>query len=58
MHGPLDSADSAAHLGLVQDHCGSRGVGEWPASQFKNHIVAALEKSLGVDKRFSVANSP
>ena len=28
------------------------------ASHFKNHMMAALEKSVGVDKRFSVANSP
>ena len=27
-------------------------------SHFKNHMMAALEKSLGVDMRFSVANSP
>ena len=28
------------------------------ASHFKNHMMAALEKSLGVDRRLSVANSP
>ena len=28
------------------------------ASHFKNHVTAALEKSLGVDRRFSVASSP
>ena len=28
------------------------------ASHLKNRIMAALEKSLGVDRRFSVANSP
>ena len=28
------------------------------ASHFKNQMMAALEKSLGVDRRFSVANSP
>ena len=28
------------------------------ASHFKNHMMATLEKSLGVDRRFSVANSP
>ena len=28
------------------------------ASHFKNHMMVALEKSLGVDRRFSVANSP
>ena len=28
------------------------------ASHFKNHMMAALEKYLGVDRRFSVANSP
>ena len=28
------------------------------ASHFKNHMMAALEKSLGVDRRFSVASSP
>ena len=28
------------------------------AFHFKNHVVAALEKSFGVDRRFSIANSP
>ena len=28
------------------------------ASHFENHMMAALEKSLGVDRRFSIANSP
>ena len=28
------------------------------ASHFKNHMRAALEKSLGVDRRFSGSNSP
>ena len=51
--------DSAASLRLVQDHWGSGGVGvSVTASHFKNHMMAALEKSLGVDGRFSVPNSP
>lgn len=28
------------------------------ASHFKNHMMAALEKSLGIDRKFAVANSP
>ena len=28
------------------------------ASHFKNYTMAALEKLLGVDRKFSVANSP
>ena len=28
------------------------------ASHFKNHMMAALETALGVDRKFSVANSP
>ena len=28
------------------------------ASHFKNHMLAALETALGVDRNFSVANSP
>lgn len=28
------------------------------ASYFKNHMMAALEKSLGIDRKFAVANSP
>ena len=28
------------------------------ASHFKNHMMAALEKSLGIDRKFSIANSP
>ena len=27
------------------------------ASDLKNHVMAALERSLGVDRQFSVANS-
>lgn len=28
------------------------------ASHFENHMMAALEKSLGIDRKFAVANSP
>ena len=51
MQRPLDSA---APLGLVQDQVWVNDT----ASQFKYRMMAALEKSLGVDRRFSVANSP
>ena len=28
------------------------------ASHFKNHMMAELEKALGVERKFAVANSP
>ena len=55
MHCSFDSAASLTWCKII-------GVPEvWvsdTASHFKNQMMAALEKSLGVDGRFSVANSP
>ena len=47
---------------LEASGCKSIGVSEmWVSditSHFKNHLMTALEKSLGVDRKFSDVNSP
>ena len=56
----------ACTAGLTTQHfliwCKIIGVSEvcvsYTASHLKNQMMAALEKPLGVDRRFSVANSP
>ena len=52
MHCPFDSADLVTWCMII-------GVPEVSVSDtvslFKNQMMAALEKSLGVDRRFSVA---
>ena len=49
------------NLGLkkvIETHCSCTTNILTSDTAFKNHIMAALEKSLGVHMRFSVANSP
>ena len=49
------------HLQRLPEYCCWFRMEVWvseTASHFKNHIMAALKKSVGVDRRFSIANSP